>query len=120
MADSSRPRHFVERVIVVGVLPDQPLWVVQVAGEWLDVHTNTNAVVLSAKASARGVVHFAAVFDGPSGPSAHLPFRFSLCFLARRSRASRAGSVRPASMSAQLSSRNSIISARSARSRRRW
>ncbi len=39
-------------------------------GEWLDVHTNTNALVLSAKASARGVTHFAAVFDGPSGPSA--------------------------------------------------
>jgi nucleotide-binding universal stress UspA family protein len=34
MADSSRPRHSVERVIVVGVLPDQPLWVVQVAGEF--------------------------------------------------------------------------------------
>jgi hypothetical protein len=39
-------------------------------GEWLDVHTDTNAFVLSAKASARGVTHFAAVFDGPSGPSA--------------------------------------------------
>lgn len=39
-------------------------------GEWLDVHTNTNALVLSAKASARGVTHFAAVFDGLSGPSA--------------------------------------------------
>jgi|GEM_PF-1175122 len=40
------------------------------SGEWVDVHTNTNALVLSAKASARGVTHFAAVFDGPSGPSA--------------------------------------------------
>ena len=40
------------------------------AGEWVDVHTDTNALVLSAKASARGVVHFAAAFDGPGGPSA--------------------------------------------------
>jgi len=30
----SEPKELVEPVIVVGVLPDQPLWVVQVAGEF--------------------------------------------------------------------------------------
>jgi nucleotide-binding universal stress UspA family protein len=34
MAEASESRRFVEPVIVVGVLPDQPLWVVQVAGEF--------------------------------------------------------------------------------------
>lgn len=34
MAEASEPRRLVEPVIVVGVMPDQPLWVVQVAGEF--------------------------------------------------------------------------------------
>jgi hypothetical protein len=39
-------------------------------GEWLDVSTSTGERVLSARASAHGVVHFGAVFDGPRGPEA--------------------------------------------------
>jgi nucleotide-binding universal stress UspA family protein len=34
MAESAGSRQLVEPVIVVGVLPDQPLWVIQVAGEF--------------------------------------------------------------------------------------
>ncbi|HEV7624247.1 MAG TPA: universal stress protein [Amnibacterium sp.] len=34
MAEAAESRELVEPVIVVGVLPDQPLWVVQVAGEF--------------------------------------------------------------------------------------
>jgi nucleotide-binding universal stress UspA family protein len=34
MAETSEPRELVEPVIVVGVLPDQPLWVIQVAAEF--------------------------------------------------------------------------------------
>lgn len=39
-------------------------------GEWIDVQTDAGTPVLSAKASAEGVVHFAALFDGPRGPAA--------------------------------------------------
>ena len=38
-------------------------------GEWIDVTTDRGERVLSAKASANGVLHFAAVFDGPKGPA---------------------------------------------------
>ncbi|MCU1474022.1 universal stress protein [Amnibacterium sp.] len=34
MAEAAESRQLVEPVIVVGVLPDQPLWVMQVAGEF--------------------------------------------------------------------------------------
>jgi hypothetical protein len=38
------------------------------SGEWLDVETDVGTKVLSARASAKGVTHFAAVFGGRGGP----------------------------------------------------